>query len=83
MRFLIAAAMLLVVCAPAWGITVTTEETGEIAFLEGNQSFTSAMCGAFGPGWAWTSQADAYDRVDSVLLPERPSRLNRFAGKSH
>jgi hypothetical protein len=71
MRFLIAAAMLLVVCAPAWAITVTTEETGEIAFLKARQSFSRVVCGAFGPGWAGTSQADAYDRVDSVLLPER------------
>ncbi len=78
MRGLSVAAVLFVFSAPAWAITVTTEENGEVAFLQGTQSFTRVTCGAFGPEWQWTSQAQAEGVASLSAGPHRREITGRI-----
>lgn len=56
MKTVAAAVAMLFLGGPALGATVTTQETGEVVFLEDGATYTRITAGAFGPGWTWASQ---------------------------
>ncbi len=78
MRIAFAWLMIGILLTPAWAITVTSEESGELVFLEDVEVYTTAMCGAFGPNWEWNPQSNAYDLSDGVLSPDQRELTGTF-----
>jgi len=78
MRVLLTLLLIVALGGSALAITVTTEESGEIEFLDGTGIYTTVVAGAFGPGWARASQADAYDITDVTLLPRQRELQETF-----
>ena len=70
--------LVLAAACPAWAVTVTTADKGEIQFLDDTQVFTTIMGGSFGPAWEGITQADAYNVTDSLLSATRRELSGTF-----
>jgi hypothetical protein len=78
MKLLLALALIGGLSSCAWPLTIATEDKGEIVFLDGAAPFARIACGAFGPGWTWSSQASARDVTSSVSESDERSLSGTF-----
>ncbi|MFB3882323.1 MAG: cellulase family glycosylhydrolase [Armatimonadota bacterium] len=78
MKLLLAALLLVLLSTTAHALTVATEETGEIVFLEGAQPFGRVVLGAYGPGWQGESQSATEEAVSTRSTAEGRSLSGSF-----